>query len=182
MIGLYLGSSWLIQGHYSWGIGRCIPLFICLAWSGYIRSCSIGAVCCRISLSSLITRWLQIIFLIGSPVTFGGFPSKFLKCCLHRCIRSSWLAAFSLALAVFFLLLTSFTLWHAILNCLSSTESLILLIWFGMYSVCSFKIYISLFWAFLRFRAFILVGFLLWHRDVVFASVCFFLTANASQI
>ena len=45
---------------------------------------------------------------IGSFVTFRGFPYKFSKCCFHRCIYSSWLVAFSLALAVLFLLLTSF--------------------------------------------------------------------------
>ena len=49
-----------------------------------------------------------------------------------------WFAAFSFALAVFFLLLTLFIVCQAILDCLSSTESLILSIWFWMYSVCSF--------------------------------------------
>ena len=37
---------------------------------------------------SLIFYWLMIIFVIGSCVTFGGFPSKFLKC-FHRCFHSS---------------------------------------------------------------------------------------------
>ena len=69
---------------------------------------------------------------------FGGFPSKFSKCCFHSFILSCWFAAFSFALAVFFLLLTSFIVCQAILDCLSSTESLILSIWFWMYSVCSF--------------------------------------------
>ena len=72
---------------------------------------------------SLISSWLLIIFVTGSSVTFSGFPSKFSKCCFHRCIRSSWLAAFSLALAVLFLLLTLFTVCHAIIDCLSSTVS-----------------------------------------------------------
>ena len=81
---------------------------------------------------------LLIILVNGSWVTFGGFPSKFSKCCFHRCIRSCWLVAFSLGLAVVFLLLTSFIVCHAILDCQSSTESLILSIWFCMYSVCSF--------------------------------------------
>ena len=67
---------------------------------------------------------LFIILMIGSWVTSGGFPSKFSKCCFHWCIRSHWLVAFSLALAVLFLLLTSFIICHAILDCLSSTESL----------------------------------------------------------
>ena len=80
---------------------------------------------------SLMSSWLLIIF--------GGFPSKFPKCCFHKCNRSSWLVAFSLAFAVLILLLTLFTVCHAILNCLSSDEFLILLIWFCMYSVCSFR-------------------------------------------
>ena len=76
----------------------------------------------------LMSHCLLIILVIGSWVTFGGFPSKFLKCCFHSCIHSSWLVAFSLAFAVFFLLLTLFTVCHAIPDCLSSTEFLILLI------------------------------------------------------
>ena len=83
---------------------------------------------------SLMSNCLLIILMIGSCVTFGGFLSKFLKC-LHCCIRSSWLIAFSLAFAELFLLLTLFTVCHAILDCLSSIESLILSIWFCMYSV-----------------------------------------------
>ena len=78
---------------------------------------------------SLMSNCLLIILVIGSCVAFGSFPSKFLKCCFHSCIRFSWLVAFSLALAVLFLLLTSFTVCHAILDCLSSSESLILLIY-----------------------------------------------------
>ena len=68
---------------------------------------------------------LLIILMIGSYVTFGGFPSRFSKCCFHSFIRSCWFVAFSLDLAVLFLLLTSFIVCHAILDCLSSTESLI---------------------------------------------------------
>ena len=68
---------------------------------------------------SLTPNWLLIIFMIGSCVTFGGFPSKFLKYCFHSCIRSCWFVAFSLALVMLFLLLTSFTV------CLSLTKSLI---------------------------------------------------------
>ena len=87
---------------------------------------------------SLISNCLLIILVIGSCVTFGGFPGKFSKSCLHRCIRSCWLVAFSLTFAVLFLLLTSFTVCQAILDCLFSTVSLILLVWFCMYSVYSF--------------------------------------------
>ena len=73
--------------------------------------------------SILTSNCLLIILVIGSWVTFWGFLSKFLKCCFHRCIRSCWLVAFSLALVVLFLLLTLFIACHAILDCLSSNES-----------------------------------------------------------
>ena len=86
-----------------------------------------------------MSSWLLIIFVIVSSLTLGDFPNRFLKCSFHRCIHSSWLAAFSLALAVLFLLLTSFTVSHAILDYLSSAESLILLICSWMYSGCSFR-------------------------------------------
>ena len=58
---------------------------------------------------SLMSCWLSIIFVIGLSVTLGDFPSRFLKCSFHICTRSSWLAAFILALEELFLLLTSFT-------------------------------------------------------------------------
>ena len=124
--------------------------------------------------------WLLIIFVIGSCLTFRGFLSKFFKC-FHRCIHSSWLAAFSLALAVLFLLLTLFTVCHAILDCLSLTKSLILLIWFCMYSVCSFRYtFVDSFCTCLSFWVLILVGFLLLHREAIFTSAHFFLTINVS--
>ena len=126
--------------------------------------------------------WLLIIFPIVSCVTFGGFPSKFLKYCFHSCIRSSWMVAFSLDFAVLFLLLTLFNVCHALLEWLYSTESLILLIWFGMHSVCSFRhILVNSFCPFLSFWALILVGFLLLHWEVVYTSAFFFLTANISH-
>ena len=128
---------------------------------------------------SLMSNCLLILLVIGSCVTFGGFLSKFLKCCFHRCICSCWLVVFSLAFTVFFLLLTSFTICHAILDCLSSTEFLILSIWFCMYSVCSFRYMLpNSFCAFLSFRALVLVGFFLLHLEAVFTSACFSLTTN----
>ena len=118
--------------------------------------------------------WL-IILVIGSCVTFWGFLSKFLKWCFHRCIRSCWLVD----LAVLFLLLTSFTVCHAILNCLSSTKSLILSIWFCMYSVCMFRYMLAnSFCAFLNFRALALVGSFLLHLEAVFTSARIFVTTN----
>ena len=37
---------------------------------------------------NLMSDCLLIILMAGSCVTFGGFPSKFTKCCFHRYIRS----------------------------------------------------------------------------------------------
>ena len=110
----------------------------------------------------LMSNCLQIILVIGSCVTFGGFPRRFSKCCFHSFILSCWFAAFNFALVVLFLLLTSFIVCQAILDCLSSSESLILSIWFYMYFVCSFR-YMPANWycAFLSFRAFVFVGFFL---------------------
>ena len=102
---------------------------------------------------------------------FRWVPSRFSKCCFHSFIRSCWLVAFSLALVVLFLLLTSFIVCHTILDCLSSTESLILSIWFCMHSVCSFRnMHANSFCAFFSFRAFVFVGFFLLHLEAVFTS------------
>ena len=109
---------------------------------------------------SLMSNCLLIILVIGSCVTFSGFPSRFSKCCFHCFVLSCWFAVFSFALAVLFLLFTSFIVCQDILDYLSSTESLILSIWFWMYSVCSF-IYMpaNWYWAVFSFRAFVFVGF-----------------------
>ena len=136
-------------------------IFICTESSSSCVNCPI-----------LMSSWLLIILVIGSYVAFEGFLSKFSKWCFHWCIRSSWLVAFT----VLFFLLTSFTICHAILDCLSSTVSLILLIWFCMYSVCSSR-YTWGNWlcAFLIFWALILVGFLLFSLgSVFFTSARFF--------
>ena len=132
---------------------------------------------------SLMSSWLLKFFVIGSSVSFGGFPSKFSRCCFHICIRSYWLVAFSLAFTVLLLLLTSFMVCHTILDCLSSAEFLILLIWFCMYSVCSFwHMLVNSFCAFLSFWVLILVGFLLLCREAISTSACFFfLTTNVSH-
>ena len=111
---------------------------------------------------SLMSNCLLIILVIGSCVTFDGFPRRFWKCFFHSFIRSCWFVAHSLTLAVLFFLLTSFIVCHAILDCLSSTESLILSIWFCMYSVCSFRYMLAnSFCAYFSFRTFALVGFFL---------------------
>ena len=43
---------------------------------------------------SLMSNCLLIILVIGSCVTFGGFPSRFSKCCFHSFILSCWFASF----------------------------------------------------------------------------------------
>ena len=125
---------------------------------------------------------LLIILVIGSCVTFGGFPSRFWKYCFHSFIRSCWFVAFSLALVVLFLLFTLFIICHAILDCISSTEFLILSISFCTYSVCSFRYMLAnSFCAFFSFRAFALVGFFLLHLEAIFTSAHFSLTTNVSH-
>ena len=111
---------------------------------------------------SLMSNCSLIILVIGSCVTFGGFPSRFSKCCFHSFILSCKFIAFNLALVVLFLLLTTFIVCQAILICLSSTESLILSIWFCMHSVCSFRYMLANWYCdFFSFRVFVLVGFFL---------------------
>ena len=136
----------------------------------------------RVNGPSLMSNCFLIILVIGSCVTFGGFPSRFTKCCFHSFIRSCKLVAFSLALVVLFLQLSSFIVCYTILDCLSSAESLILSIWFFMYSVCSFRYMLAYsFSAFFSFRAFVLVGFFLYHLEALFTSVRFSVTANVSH-
>ena len=130
---------------------------------------------------SLMSNCLLIILVIGSCVSFGGFPCRFSKCCFHSFILSCWFVAFNLAFAVLFLLLTSFIVCQAILDCLFSTESLILSIWFCMYSVCSFTYMLANSFCaffFFSFRAFVFVGF--FRLEAVFTSGHFSLTANVS--
>ena len=115
-----------------------------------------------VTFPNLISNCLLIIYMIGLSVTLGEFPSKFLKYSFYVCIRFSWLAAFNLALGMFFLLLTSFTIYHAIRDYLFSAKSLILSIWPWIYSICSFwYALISSLCAFLSFWASALVKYLL---------------------
>ena len=152
-------SSNCLVFHTSWVISSIPAAFLFLIF--LTTELSFSCVTC----TSLMSNCLLIILVIGSCVT-GGFLSKFSKRGFHSYIRSSWLVAFSLALAVLFLLLNSFTVCHAILDCLSSTESLILSIWFFMYSVCSFRYMLAnSFCSFFSFRALVLVGFFLLHLE-----------------
>ena len=137
--------------HTSWGISSSPAAFLFLI---FLRTES-SSFC--VNGPSLMSNCLLIILVIGSCVIFGGFPSRFSKCCFHSFILSCWFVAFNLALVVFFLLLTSFIVWQAILDCLSSTESLILSIWCCMYSVCSFRYMLAnSFCGFFSFRVFVL--------------------------
>ena len=162
-------SSNSLVFHTSGGISSSPAAFLFLIFLSTDSSSSC------VNYLSLMFNWLLIIFVISRCITFRGFPSKFSKCCFRGYIRASWLVAFSLAFAVLFLLLTSFIICHAILDCLSSTDSLILVIWFCMYSVCSFRYMLAnSFCAFLIFRVLILVGVLQLHLETVFKSERFF--------
>ena len=166
-------SSNFLVFHTSGGISSIPAAFLFLIFLCTESSSS------WVNVPSLMSNFLLIILMIGSWVTSGGFPGKFTKCCFQVCIQSCWLVAFSLALAVLFLLLTSFIVFYAILDCLSSTESLILSIWFCIYSVYSFRyMQANSFCAFLSFRALVLVGFLLLRLEAVFTSTRFSLTSN----
>ena len=121
---------------------------------------SIESSSSRVNSPSLMSNYLLTILVIGLCVTFGGFRSRLSKCCFHSFILSYWFVAFNFVLIVLFLLLTSFIVCHSILDCLFSTESLILSIWFCMYSVCSFWYMLAnSFCAFFSLRAFAFVGF-----------------------
>ena len=113
-------SSNCLIFHTSRGISSSLAAFLFLIF----LSTESSSYC--VDGPSFVSNCLLITLVISSCVTFGGSSSKFSKCCFHRYIRSCWPVAFSLAFAVLFLLLTSFTVCHAILDCLSSNESLIL--------------------------------------------------------
>ena len=150
-----MSSNYLVF-HTSGGISSSPAAFLFLI---FLRTDSSSS---WVNGPSLMSNCLLIILVIGWCVTFGGFPSRFSKCCYHSFILSCWFAAFNFALVVLFLLLALCIVCLAILDCLPFTESLILFIWFCMYSVCSFR-YMPANWycAFFSFRAFVFVGFFL---------------------
>ena len=113
-------SSNCLVFHTSGGISSSPAAFLFLI---FLRTESSSSL---VNGPSLMPNCLLIILVIGSFVIFGGFPSRFSKCCFHSFTLSCWLAAFNFALAVLFLQLNSFIFCQAILDCLSSTESLIL--------------------------------------------------------
>ena len=113
-------SSNCLVFHTSGGISSSPAAFLFLIFlSTELSSSSVNG-------PSLMSNYLLIILMIGSCVTFSGFPSRVWKCCFHNFIHSCWFVASSLALAELFLLLTSFIVCHAILGSLSFTEALIL--------------------------------------------------------
>ena len=105
-------SSNCLVFHTSGGISSSPAVFLFLI---FLRTESSSSC---VNGPSLMSNCLLIILVIGLCVIFGGFPSKFSKCCFHSFILSCWFAAFSFAMAVFFLLLTSFIVCQAILDCL----------------------------------------------------------------
>ena len=101
-----------------------------------------------------------------------------MKCSFHFWSLSSCLATFGFALEVFFLSSTSFTVCRANLDCLSSTEFLILLIWpwrYYRYFILFYLIFCVCFsqisWDFLKFLH-VFIGFLLWSKN---AFLCYLL-------
>ena len=89
-------SSNCLVFHTSGGISSSPAAFLFLIFlrTESSSSCVNGPI--------LMSNCLLIILVIGSCVIFGGFPSKFSKCCFHSFILSCWFAALSFALAVFF--------------------------------------------------------------------------------
>ena len=62
--------------------------------------------------SSIMSNCFQITLVIGLFVTFGGFPSRFSKCCFNSFILSCWFVAFNFALVELFLLHPLETQWR----------------------------------------------------------------------
>ena len=103
-------SSNCLVFHTSGGILSSLAAFLFLI---FLRTESSSSC---VNGPSLMSNCLLIILVIGSCVIFGGFPRRFAKCCFHSFILSCWFAAFSFALAAFFILLTSFIVCQAILD------------------------------------------------------------------
>ena len=114
---------------------------------------------------------------------FRRVSSRFLKCSFHFWCLSSWLAAFSFALKVLFLVLTSFTVCHTNCNCSFSTKFLILLIWPWIKSYCSFLyVLVSSLWTFLSFCTLAFVRFPLLSKAAFLMLSCFSFTAIDFQV
>ena len=86
-------SSNCLVFHTSGGISSSSAAFLFLIFPRTELSSSLA------NGPSLMSNYLLIILVIGSFVTFGGFPCRFSKCCFHSFILSCWFAAFNFALA-----------------------------------------------------------------------------------
>ena len=124
-------SSNCLVFHTSGGISSSSAVFLFLV---FLRNDSSSS---WLNSPSLMSNCSLIILVIGSCVTFVGFLADFemlfpqfysflLVCSFQFCFGCA-------------LLLNWFIVCQAILDCLSSTESLVLSIWFCMYSVSSFR-------------------------------------------
>ena len=87
-------SSNCLVFHTSGGISSSPAAFL---FSIFLRTESSSSC---VNGPSLMSNCLLIILVIGSCVIFGGFTSKFSKCCFHSFILSCWFAALSFALSV----------------------------------------------------------------------------------
>ena len=74
-------SSNCLVFHTSRGISSSPAAFLFLIFLRTESSSSLNG-------PSLMSNCLLVILVIGSCVTFGGFPSKFSKCCFHSFILS----------------------------------------------------------------------------------------------
>ena len=74
-------SSNCLVFHTSGGISLSPAVFLSLIFLSTESSSS------RVNGPSLMSYCLLIILVIGSCVTFDGFPSRFSKCCFHCFIR-----------------------------------------------------------------------------------------------
>ena len=79
---------------YFWGISSSPAAFLFLI---FLRTESSSS---GVNGPSLMSNCLLIILVIGSCKTFGGFPSRFSKCCFHSFILCCWFSAFNFALVV----------------------------------------------------------------------------------
>ena len=121
--------------------------------------------------------------MIDLSVTFGDFPSRFLKCSFHIFIHSSWLVAFSFALGVTLpstLFIYSLACYSklSIFNCISNFIDLALNVFylgFFLYILISSLCAVLIFWVLAIIR------FLLLHRDIVFTLSHFLFTINVSH-
>ena len=134
----------------------------------------------RINGPSSMSNCLLIILVIGSCLTFGGFPSRFWKCCFHSFFSFLLVCRFQFSFGC------AITSAHFV-YCLPSYPRLPIFHWVSnlyliLYVFCSFRYMLAnSFCGFFSFRTFVLVEFFLLHLKAVFMSARFSLTANVSH-